>query len=241
LQSARARQGNGVSGATSDAGDAHVLADLVRTHSHQLCTVAGDSAQAEAVKGLTRMHQSLIWDRTRQLLRLRSSLREFFPAALEAYEDLASPDVLELLTKAPEPDRAARLTRAQIAALEGPVEACFGQQPDAEIYLSQPGLGPILGARVLAEFGDLGQEESRPGPLCAEQPPGRRRSSAGIQRPERDHQEPAPTTARRGTATSATTQPCASSVTVWSASCTAASKRTPATTRQPRGTCTPNE
>jgi transposase len=34
------------------------------------------------------------------------------------------------------------------------VEAGFGQHPDTEIYLSQPGLGPILGARVLAEFGD---------------------------------------------------------------------------------------
>src|SRR5665811_1730974 len=44
LQSARAREGNGVSGAKSDAGDAHVLADLVRTHCHQLRTVAGDSA-----------------------------------------------------------------------------------------------------------------------------------------------------------------------------------------------------
>ena len=210
LQSARARQGNGVSGAKSDAGDAHVLADLVRTGCHQLRTVAGDSAQAGAVKVLARMHQSLIWDRTRLVLRLRSSLREFFPAALEAYENLTFPDVLELLTKAPEPSRAAALTRAQItaalkragrrdreakttaimaalrsehlnqppviaaaygvtvralaamistsneqiSALEGQVEACFGQHPDAEIYLSQPGLGPILGARVLAEFGD---------------------------------------------------------------------------------------
>src|SRR5680860_654361 len=94
LQSARARQGNGVSGAKSDAGDAHVLADLVRTHCHQLRTVAGDSEQAGAVKVLTRMHQTLIWDRTRQVLRLRSSLREFFPAALEAYKDLASSEVL---------------------------------------------------------------------------------------------------------------------------------------------------
>jgi len=63
------------------------------------------------------MHQTLIWDRTRQVLRLRSSLREFFPAALEAYEDLASLDVLELLTKAPEPHSAAALTRAQITAV----------------------------------------------------------------------------------------------------------------------------
>ena len=209
LQSARARQGNGVSGAKSDAGDAHVLADLVRTGCHQLRTIAGDSEQAGAVKVLTRMHQTLIWDRTRQVLRLRSSLREFFPAALEAYEDLASPDVLGLLTKAPEPHSAAALTRAQITAalkrahrrdreakttvimaalrtehltqppliaaaygatvralaamittsneqitaLEGPLEACFGQHPDAEIYLSVR-VGPILGARVLAEFGD---------------------------------------------------------------------------------------
>ncbi|MEV6867283.1 transposase, partial [Streptosporangium subroseum] len=30
----------------------------------------------------------------------------------------------------------------------------FGEHPAAEIILSQPGLGPVLGARVLAEFGD---------------------------------------------------------------------------------------
>jgi Transposase/Transposase IS116/IS110/IS902 family len=42
----------------------------------------------------------------------------------------------------------------QITMLEGQVEAHFRPHPDAEIILSQPGLGPILGARVLAEFGD---------------------------------------------------------------------------------------
>jgi hypothetical protein len=210
LQSARAREGHGVSGAKSDAGDAHVLADLVRTHSHQLRTVAGDSDEAGAVKVVARMHQTMIWDRTRQMQRLRSSLREFFPAALAAYDDLDAPDALELLAKAPDPASAARLTRAQISAalkragrrdrdtkatllmaalrteqlgqpplvtaayagtvralvavivilneqvkaLEGQVEACFGQHPDVEIYRSQPGLGAVLGARVLAEFGD---------------------------------------------------------------------------------------
>ena len=38
--------------------------------------------------------------------------------------------------------------------MEEQVEAHFGKHPDAEIYLSQPGLGVVLGARVLAEFGD---------------------------------------------------------------------------------------
>ena len=34
------------------------------------------------------------------------------------------------------------------------IEKHFGQHPVAELYLSQPGLGTVLGARVLAEFGD---------------------------------------------------------------------------------------
>ena len=42
----------------------------------------------------------------------------------------------------------------QVKALQGQVEAHFGRHPAAEIILSQPGLGVVLGARVLAEFGD---------------------------------------------------------------------------------------
>jgi transposase len=38
--------------------------------------------------------------------------------------------------------------------MQGQVETHFGQHPAAEIIASQPGLGPVLGARVLAEFGD---------------------------------------------------------------------------------------
>ena len=210
LQASRYRQRHGVSGAKSDAGDAHVLADMVRTDSHQLRAVAGDSAQAAAVKVVARAHKTLIWERTRHAQRLRHSLRDYFPAALEAFADLAAPDTLELLAKAPDPASAARLTTAQISAalkrarrrgipakaaaikmalqaghlgqpavvaaayaatvraatavitvlneqiktLERQVEAYFGQHPDTEIITSQPGLGPILGARVLAEFGD---------------------------------------------------------------------------------------
>ena len=42
----------------------------------------------------------------------------------------------------------------QVKALQGQVEENFGHHPDAEAYLSQPGMGAILGARVLGEFGD---------------------------------------------------------------------------------------
>ncbi|MPZ29153.1 MAG: IS110 family transposase [Micromonosporaceae bacterium] len=210
LQVARYRERHGVSGAKSDAGDAHTLADMVRTDRHQLRPVAGDSDLAEAVKVITRAHKTLIWDKTRHLLRLRRALLDFFPAAAAAYDDLAAPDVLQLLDTAPDPVSAAALgteqiaaalrgarrrdipgktakiqaalraphlslpgvvagayaatvrtqvailtvLAAQIEAMQGQVEAHFGQHPDAEIYRSQPGLGVLLGARVLAEFGD---------------------------------------------------------------------------------------
>jgi hypothetical protein len=68
------------------------------------------------VKTLARAHQTLVWERVRHQLRLRSALREYFPAALVAFDDLAASDALELLGKAPDPAAAARLTRAQVAA-----------------------------------------------------------------------------------------------------------------------------
>jgi transposase len=43
---------------------------------------------------------------------------------------------------------------AQIAALETELTSTFERHADAEIIQSVPGLGPVLGARALAEFGD---------------------------------------------------------------------------------------
>jgi transposase len=208
--SARYRERHSTSGAKSDPGDAHVLAEIVRLDRPHHRPVAADSAEGEAIKLIARSHQTMIWERTRHVLRLRSALREYFPAALSAFGDLDEPDTLQLLAFAPDPDSAARLSTARIAAalrrahrrniegraleirdqLRAPalrqpasvqaafaaiavaqvrlittlnneidtlgevVAAHFGRHPDAEIYASQPGLGAILGARVLAEFGD---------------------------------------------------------------------------------------
>jgi transposase len=144
---------------------------------------------------------------------MRSALREYFPAALEACADLtlAGKDALELLAKAPDPESAARLTVTQITAalkragrrgdlaqrardiqaalraphlaqpdviaeahaasvqaaaavitalneqvkiMEAKVSGLFRRHPDAGLYLSQPGIGDITGARILGEFGD---------------------------------------------------------------------------------------
>jgi transposase len=211
-QAARFKERYSTSGAKSDKGDAHALADMVRIDGPQLRTVAGDSDQAQAVRVVARAHQTLIWERTRTFQWLRNTLREYFPGALTAYAglELTSTDALELLIKAPTPDQAAKLTKQQITAVlarhrrrsrdqkadavlaalreaqlavPAPVAAAYAAaaiaharllitlneqmatldeqvsvhllaHPDAEIYLSMPGIGEITGARVLAEFGD---------------------------------------------------------------------------------------
>lgn len=64
--------------------------------------VAGDSEAAESIKLLARTHQSFVWERQRHVNRLRSALREFYPAALEAFgTELASTDAVAVLTVAP--------------------------------------------------------------------------------------------------------------------------------------------
>jgi transposase len=116
LAASRYRDRHNVGGAKSDAGDAKMLADLVRTDRHNHRQVAGDSPEAGAIRIIARGHQSLIWARTRHTNALRSALREYYPAALETFTDLADRDTLAVLAKAPTPAEGARLTLGQIHA-----------------------------------------------------------------------------------------------------------------------------
>ena len=116
LSAARYCERHSTSGAKSDAGDPHVLAEIVRLDRAHHRPIAGDSELADAVKLLARAHQNAIWERTRLVLRLRSTLREYFPAAIEAFADLTASDTLSLLERAPSPALAARLTRGQLTA-----------------------------------------------------------------------------------------------------------------------------
>jgi len=211
MSTSRYRDRHSTSGAKSDPGDAKVLADMVRTDRHNHRRVATDSEAVQAVKILARAHQSMIWSRVRQTNGLRSTLREFYPAALGAFDDLSCGDALEVLRVAPTPELGRALSRSKIAAalrrggrqrridqraieiqtalrtdqlaspaaistamgasvaasvaviatmadqiahLAAELAAGFEQHPDAEVVRSLPGLGTVLGARVLGEFGD---------------------------------------------------------------------------------------
>src|SRR5258708_26418142 len=82
----RYRDRHSVSGAKSDAADAKVLADLVRTDRNNHRPVAGDSSQVEAVKLLARAHQSFVRSRELQINQLPSPLPGVYPAGLEAFK-----------------------------------------------------------------------------------------------------------------------------------------------------------
>lgn len=116
LSTSRYRERLSTSGAKSDPGDARVLAELARLDGHNHRAVAGDTDLAEAVKVLARAHKNLIWTRQRQLNQLRSTLREFYPAALDAFDELAHSDVLAVLAVAPTPSLGRQLSRSKIAA-----------------------------------------------------------------------------------------------------------------------------
>ena len=196
--------------AKSDAGDAVLLANILRTDRHAHRPLPVDSDLAVAIGILARVHQDATWRRGGDVNRLRSLLREYFPAALTAFPDLTTRTALLVLATAPTPTAAAALSEADLVALMRqagrgtqpakaaalhrvftaaalrqpmPVEQAMGQavvaiveslqaangaiaqledamaahlarHPDAGILASLPGLGLILGSRVLGEFGD---------------------------------------------------------------------------------------
>ena len=211
LAASRYRERHTTSRAKSDRGDARVLADLVRTDRQHHRVVSPDSELLAAIKVLARSHQNLIWTRGRHTNALRNALREYYPGALVAFEDLAHPDALAVLAAAPDPERGRKLSEARIVSLlrkggrqrnleqraaeirtalrtpqlaapplvaeaqaantsalvavittlaeqvdrlEADLADAFDRHPDAEILRSLPGLGDVLGARVLAESGD---------------------------------------------------------------------------------------
>ena len=212
---ARYRDRHSIAGRKSDHGDAVVLAGILRTDMHAHRPLPADSELAQAIAVLARAQQDAVWQRTCAHNKLRSHLREYYPAFLAAFADarggIMRPEARAILATAPDPATAARLTLSQLRALlrkagrsrgidteatrlreafrapqmrqpplveqamgrqaqallrhldaacaraddleEAAVES-FNQHPDAGIITSFPGLGPLTGARVLAETGD---------------------------------------------------------------------------------------
>jgi transposase len=85
LAVARYRDRHSVARKKSDAGDALVLAHILRTDMHAHRALPADSDQARAVTVLARAQQDAVWDRVIAHNRLRSLLHEYYPALLVAF------------------------------------------------------------------------------------------------------------------------------------------------------------
>jgi hypothetical protein len=128
----------------------HAFPDLTAAEALELLAKAPDPASAARLT-VTQIAAALQHARRRKVAAKAQKIQAVLRTA-----QLRQPDAVSAAYAAQVRAEVAILVtlNAQVEAMEEQVETHFGQHPDAEIYLSQPGLGYILGARVLAEFGD---------------------------------------------------------------------------------------
>ncbi|SCF20601.1 Transposase IS116/IS110/IS902 family protein [Micromonospora viridifaciens] len=118
---ARYRERHVVSRKKSDHADAVVLANILRTDMAVHRPLPADSELARAIAVLARAQQDAVWDRTQAHNKLRSLLREYYPAFLAAFRDVRGgimrPEARAVLAAAPTPAQAADLTCDRLAEL----------------------------------------------------------------------------------------------------------------------------
>lgn len=121
LAVARYRERYSVARKKSDAIDAAALANILRTDINAHRSLPADSELAQAVAMLARAQRDAVWDRTQAHNKLRSQLREYFPAFLAAFADkdggIMRAEARIILAAASTPADAARLTTTRLLAL----------------------------------------------------------------------------------------------------------------------------
>jgi hypothetical protein len=122
LAASRYRSRYAVSGAKSDATDAVLLANIVRTDAAAHRPLPADTELAGAIRVLARAQQDAVWARQPIGNQIRDLLKDFYPAAIVAFDELPSgglarPDARTILAAAPTPAQAAKLTPARLRRL----------------------------------------------------------------------------------------------------------------------------
>jgi transposase len=106
----------------SDAFDAMVLANVLRTDRDAHRPLPDDTEQVRALQVLCRAQEDAVWDKITVTNRIRALLKAYFPAAVAAFERGGkhrpeSPTCRTILTAAPTPREASALTERRLAAL----------------------------------------------------------------------------------------------------------------------------
>jgi transposase len=157
------REGEVLSGAKSDAGDAAVIAEYLRLRQHRLRTAAPYSDQTLALRTVVRSRGDLVEMRVAAINQLSALPEAYWPGAKAVFADVESPISLEFLTRYPTPAAAAHLGEKRMAAFLVK-HGYFGRRPAAELLArlraapagtSRESLTEALRDAVLAAVGVL--------------------------------------------------------------------------------------
>ena len=103
-------------GGKSDASDAYLLADLLRTDGHRFQPLTAQGDDIRALRALVRGRDDLVTTRVQLANQLRSLLQSFWPGAAEIFADVDSPIGLAFIQRYPTPESASRLGPKRLAA-----------------------------------------------------------------------------------------------------------------------------
>jgi transposase len=110
------REGEVISGAKSDPGDAHVIAEYLRLRAHRLVAATPLTEHTTALRTVSRTRTDLVEARVAATNQLAALLDGLWPGAKEIFADVASPISLAFLTRYPTPQHAATLGEKRMAA-----------------------------------------------------------------------------------------------------------------------------
>jgi transposase len=118
-------------GGKSDASDAYLLADLLRTDGHRVTPLAPQGDDIRALRALVRGRDDLVATRVQLANQLRSLLHSFWPGAAEIFADVDSPIALAFIQRYPTPETARHLGPKRIAAFCAQHAYCGRRSADA--------------------------------------------------------------------------------------------------------------
>ena len=126
------REGEVLSGAKSDAGDAAVIAEYLRLRYHRLAPAVPYSDETRALRTAVRTREDLVEMRVAATNQLSALLDAHWPGARAIFADVESPISLDFLTRYPTPAAARHLGIKQMAAFMVK-HGYSGRRPPAEL------------------------------------------------------------------------------------------------------------
>lgn len=126
------RDGEVVSGAKSDAGDALVIAEYLRLRHHRLRPVSPYSSQTKALRTVVRTRDDIVAMRVSATNQLSALLDDHWPGAKAIFADVESPISLAFLRQYPTPNSASRLGEKRLAAFLNK-QGYSGRRPASEL------------------------------------------------------------------------------------------------------------